>query len=329
MTVPHTFRRALGPVALVAALALTACGSDDPLAEETPTDSADTDTTEEAGGDGETLTIGGANFTEMLVMQEMYAALLTDAGYEVEIVSSDARELYAQALIDGQLDAVPEYAATMTEYLNREANGPDAETVATSDAGETVEALSALATDTGLVVLEPAEASSQNGFAILESVATEQDVTTLTEFAAVQPSLVLAATEECPDRLFCQIGLEETYGFEITEVLPLGFGSPQAKEAVVAGEADMALVGTTDATLAADGLVLLEDDQQLQLADNLVPVVSAEAAEDTALVEALNSLSDVLTTEDLAALNAEVDVERRLPAEAAADYLVEAGLISG
>lgn len=329
-------RRALLPAALVASLALAACGSGDPLAEDsaapggdaagdTASDPADAAADAPAGA----IVVGGANFTEMQIMEEMYGALLTDAGYEVEIIASDSREIYGQALIDGDIDVVPEYAATMAEFLNREVNGADAELVATSDAAETVAAMEPLATELGLVVADPAEAASQNGYAILETVATENDITTLSDFAAFQPDIVLAATEECGTRPFCQPGLQDTYGFAISEVLPLGFGSPQAKAAVVQGQADMALVGTTDATLEADGLVLLEDDQALQLADNLVPVLNAASAEDATLVETLNALAPVLTTEDLAELNRRVDADRELPADVATDYLTEAGLIGG
>jgi osmoprotectant transport system substrate-binding protein len=333
----RTLRRALVPAAIIASLALAACGSGDPLAEDTAapggggaaeTGEATDDGSAAAGGTGD-ITVGGANFTEMQIMTEIYAALLSDAGYTVDTISSDAREIYAPALASGDIDVVPEYAATMAEYLNREVNGPDAEVVATNDAAETVEAMRPLAEEQGLVVLEPAEAASQNGFAITQELSDETGATTLSDFAAAQPEIVLAATEECPTRPFCQLGLEETYGFTVTELLPLGFGSPQAKQAVVAGEADMALVGTTDATLEADGLVLLEDDQSLQLADNLVPVVNAEVAEDTALVDALNSLADTLTTEDLAELNRRVDGDRELPADVASEWLTEEGLIGG
>lgn len=327
---PSTRRRALLPAALIACLALAACGSGDPLAEGGD-DTAATGGAATGGGDaaGGSLVVGGANFTEMNIMEEMYAALLEDAGYDVEIVASDSREIYGDALVNGQIDVVPEYAATMAEYLNREVNGPEAEVVATNDAQSTVEAMRPLAEELGLVVLEPAAASSQNGYAILESVATENDITTLSDYAAFQPEIVLAATEECPTRPFCEPGLEETYGFDVTEVLPLGFGSPQAKAAVVDGTADMALVGTTDATLAADGLVLLEDDQSLQLADNLVPVLNAEAADDQTLVETLNSLAPVLETEDLAELNRRVDADRELPGDVARSFLEEEGLLGG
>jgi osmoprotectant transport system substrate-binding protein len=47
------------------------------------------------------------------------------------------------------------------------------------------------------------------------------------------------------------------------------------------------------------------------------------------VAEALNGLADVLTTEDLATLNAQVDAERQQPADVARAYLEEQGLIGG
>ncbi|NED98839.1 ABC transporter substrate-binding protein [Phytoactinopolyspora halotolerans] len=320
-----TKRRSFAALAAGAAftLFLAGCGDDD------GDDSTQTESGDEAGGGGQ-LTVGGADFTEMSVMQQMYKALLEDAGYDVSIQQVANREIYAPALSSGEVDVVPEYAATFGEYLNVQANGPDAPTespVATTDAAETVEAIRPLAEEEGLVLLEPAEAASQNGFAVAADFADENGLQTLSDLAALGEPLVLAAVEECPDRPFCQPGLEETYGLEFSEMLPLGFSTPQTKQAVADGEADLGLVGTTDGTLEGFGLVLLEDDQGLQLADNLVPVVNEEVAQDQAAVDALNELSGVLTTEDLAALNAQVDGERQRPEDVAVAYLEEKGLL--
>lgn len=313
-------QRLLTAVAGVALLAAACGGSDDVEPEASP------EAATEASG---VITVGGPNFTEGLVMTEMYRLLLEDAGFDVTVQTVDNREVYEPALERGEIDVVPEYLATMTEFLNRAANGADAEPVATSDPQETLAALEELGEPVGIVALEPAEAANQNAFVVAESFAAENSLTTLSELAALDEPLVLAATEECPERRFCQIGLEDVYGLQIERVEPLGFGSPQVKQAVADGDADLGLTGTTDGTLASFGLVLLEDDQDLQLADNLVPVVNAEVADDPALVEALNSLADVLTTSDLAALNVAVDVDRQKPEDVARDYLEEKGLIGG
>lgn len=302
------------------ALTLAACGSD-----------ADTDTGTAATGDGQqaagAVTVGGASFTESVIMIEMYRALLADAGYDVTVQTVDNREIYEPALESGEIDVVPDYLATMTEFLNRKVNGADAEPVATPDRAETLAALTELGAEVGLVPLEPAQATNQNAFVVTEQFATENNLTTLSDLAALGQPVVLAATEECPERLFCQIGLEDVYGLTIERVEPLGFGSPQTKQAVADGTATLGLTGTTDGTLGEFGLVLLEDDQNLQLAENLVPVANASAAEDETLVAALNSLADVLTTEDLAELNLAVDSERQRPEDVAVAYLQEKGLI--
>lgn len=336
-TTRPTLRRLVPALIAVPALALAACGDGEDAAEdvledepgpttEVPDEEGEADDVDEAAGGS--LTVGGANFTEMLILQEIYAAVLRDAGYDVEIVSADNREIYAEALAAGDIDVVPEYAATFAEYVNREVNGPDAEQIATADAQGTVDAVQPLAEELGLTLLTPAEAANQNAFATSESFAAENDLATLSDLGELGRPIVLAAPEECPDRPFCGPGLEQTYGIDISEYIPLDFGSPQAKQAVADGEAQLALTGTTDATLDDFGLVLLEDDQDLQLADNLVPVVNQDAAADQALVDALNALSETLTTEDLTQLNRQVDAERQQPADVAQTYLEEQGLIT-
>ena len=122
------------------------------------------------------------------------------------------------------------------------------------------------------------------GFAVSEEFANANGgLTTLSELGALGQPLVLAAGEECAERPFCQPGLETTYGLNVTEILPLGFSTPQVKEAVAGGEAQLGLVATTDGTLESFGLILLEDDKSLQLADNLVPIVNSETASDDAI----------------------------------------------
>ena len=305
------------------ALALTACGGDD---------GGDAFSEGGGGGDdaasGETITVGGATFTESAIMIEMYAALLEDGGYTVEVKPVENRELYAPELESGTIDVVPEYAATLAEFLNRDVNGPEAAPIATGDVDETIEAMRPLAQDKGLEVLEPAQAANQNAFFVTEQFATENDLTTLSDLGVWGQPIVLAGTQECPERPKCELGLEEVYGLDITQDLPLGFGTVQNKQAVVEGDAQLGLSGTTDGTLPDLGLVVLEDDKSLQNADNLVPVVNAEgpAATDE-VADILNSLSEVLTTEDLAELNRRVDEDREQAADVAQSYLEEQGLL--
>ncbi|MFD9824111.1 glycine betaine ABC transporter substrate-binding protein, partial [Streptomyces violascens] len=93
------------------------------------------------------------------------------------------------------------------------------------------------------------------------------------------------------------------------------------------GQDQMVLTTTTDATLAAFGLVLLADDKHLQNADYIVPVVNRSRAGSTGVTGALDKLNTVLTTADLASLNEQVDSWRRLPEDVARNYLMSKRLI--
>ena len=311
-------KRVLSLVGLLASLAIvaTGCGGDDNKLDSTGDKSGDT-----AKG---SVVIGSAGFTEIQLMAEMYKLLLEDAGYSASIKVVQNREVYEPALESGEIDVVPDYAATMTEFLNVKANGETAKPVATNDKDETVDALNTLGEPLGIKALEAAEAVDQNAFVATTAVAEEKG-SKLSDWDG--ESVVLAATEECPDRPFCQPGLESTYGLTVTEVLPLGFGTAQVKEAVTSGQAQLGLTGTTDATLEDLGLVVIEDDKGLQLADNLVPVVGKDVADDADLADALNALAGELTTEDLTGLNKKVDGERQKAADVAKEFLESKGLL--
>lgn len=325
----HTARRTtwaarLAVLVAVPLLALSACGGSNAF------DEGSGSTGDPTGGSGGgEITVGGADFTEMLIMQEMYRLVLEDAGYTVDVKSVGQREVYAPALESGEIDVVPEYAATMAEYLNREANGPEAEPIATSDAQETVEAMRPLAEAKGLTVLEPSPALDANGFYVTQEFADQNGLATLSDLGELGQPVTLAAGDVCTERPFCAIGLTETYGIQVAGVTGDEFGSATGKQKVIDGQAQLGLTGTTDGTLEGLGLVILEDDKKLQAADNLVPIVNTEQAGDPEIAEVLNALSEVLTTDDLSTMNGKVDGERQQPVDVAREYLAEKGLIGG
>ncbi|MFF8453248.1 ABC transporter substrate-binding protein [Streptomyces albidoflavus] len=278
-------------------------------------------------GDSSRLTVGSAGFTESDLLAQMYALLLRRAGYETELITVANRELYEPALESGRVDVVPEYAATFADWLNAKENGPDAEPVGSPDLATTMKALRRLAAPRGLTVLDPGKAVDQNAFAVTREFAAEHSLRTLSDLGASGIPVRLAAGDECVSRPYCRPGLEKTYGIDVTAVDPKGVGTTQAKRAVQSGQDQMVLTTTTDATLDAFGLVLLEDDKKLQNADAVVPVVNRARAGSERVARALDALAPVLTTADLAGLNRQVDSWRRLPEDVARVYLEEKGLL--
>ncbi|MGW7416948.1 ABC transporter substrate-binding protein [Streptomyces sp. NPDC054863] len=278
-------------------------------------------------GDSQDLHIGSAGFTESDLLAQMYALLLEHAGYSTTVLSVTNRELYEPALESGQIDVVPEYAATFADWLNAKAHGADAAPVGSPDLAATMKALRKLAVPRGLTVLDAGRAVDQNAFAVTAAYAKQHRLRTLSDLGRSGLPVRLAAGDECVQRPYCAPGLKKTYGIDITGVDPKGVGTTPAKQAVQTGQDQMVLTTTTDATLDAFGLVLLADDKHLQNADYIVPVVNRARAGSERVIKALGRLNTVLTTRDLADLNRQVDSWRRLPQDVARAYLESKRLI--
>lgn len=147
--------------------------------------------------------------------------------------------------------------------------------------------------------------------------------------ASIASQLVLGGPPECPERPFCLQGLEETYGLEFREFRPLDAGGPLTVEALKSDQIQVGLLFTSDPAIAVNDFVLLEDDGQLQLADNLVPVVRSEVlARDALMGQVLNRVMAELSQEELTAMNKAVVVDGETAAEAARAFLDRHGFLT-
>ena len=144
----------------------------------------------------------------------------------------------------------------------------------------------------------------------------------------IASQLTLGGPPECPERPFCIPGLKETYGVEFGEFLPLDVGGPLTVEALRNGDIDVGLLFSTSSVIGDEGWVVLEDDQSLQTAENITPVVSSEVLDET-ITERLNAISVALTTENITELNGRVEIDGEDPADVAADFLESEGLLGG
>ncbi|MGC0421332.1 ABC transporter substrate-binding protein [Embleya sp. AB8] len=269
--------------------------------------------------------VGSAGFTESEILAQMYKQLLDKGGQSASIKTVKNRELYEPELEKGNIAVVPEYAATMAEFLNRKKNGPTATPVASADVTATVAALNTLAGPVGLKTGTPAQAVDQNAFAVTKEFAAKNNLKTLSDLGRSGLSVKIAAGEECKTRPFCAPGLEKTYGIKVGGVDPLGVGTTAAKQAVKDGNDQLVLTTSTDATLDQFGLVLLADDKKLQNADNVIAVANTDKA--AKILPIVDKLAPILTTEDLTALDKQVDEDRKKPADVAKAYLKSKNLI--
>jgi len=343
---PRTRNYAQWALILSLALGLSACATSGGELADEPTDAATTDaatdaaatddattegtgdTTEPAddattGAAGGTVTVASKDFTEQIIVAEMYAQALEDSGFTVERnLNLGSSEVLVPALENGEVDLYPEYIGTGLEFLNGGAGE------ATADVDETLQLFRAQFEDAGVTVLEPAEASDANVFTVTQETADEYSLAAVSDLQPVAGELTLGGPPECPERPLCQLGLVEVYDVDFGEFRPLDAGGPLTVAALDSGEVDVALMFTTLGIFADRDYVQLEDDMGLQPAENIAPVVRAEALTPE-IEETLNAVSAELTTEDLIELNKRVDIDNEDPEAVAEEYLTEKGLLGG
>jgi osmoprotectant transport system substrate-binding protein len=201
-----------------------------------------------SGGSGK-LVVGAANFGESQILANLYVLSLKAAGFGASVKPVTNREVYEPALENGQLDVFPEYVGTLTEFLNKKANGPNAPAKASNDLDATVAALRELASPKKLAVLTPSAAADQNAFAVTKNFATANNLTRLSDLKNVTTALILGGPAECPTRPFCQLGLEQKYGLTFSAFKSLDTGGPLTKTALKKGDIQVGLVFSSDGSL--------------------------------------------------------------------------------
>ncbi len=296
--------RVIGATLLAIALVATACSSGDGSAPK----------------DGTTIVIGSANFGESQLVAEIYAQVLESEGFSVERkFNTGNREIYAAALESGEIHLVPEYVGSALSYLG---GSP------TSDTDATTQALRDAWASAGLSVLDPAPAQDKNGFVVTKETADALGVSSVSDLAAANGTLVLGGPPECPEREFCLIGLQDVYGLSFAEFKPLDAGGALTVTALKGGEIDVALLFTTDGVITAEGFVLLDDDKGLQPAENLIPVIATALIDEygDSLSDALNRVSAALTTEGLTLMNQAVGYDGEDLVQVAEEWIMENGL---
>src|SRR5207248_1567446 len=152
------------------------------------------------------------------------------AGFNVQRkLRLGTREIYEPALERGEINLVPDYAATLLEFLNKDAGE------ASPDPTDTVKKLRARLAPKGLVALEPSTALDANAFGVTKATAAKYHLTKLSDLAPIAGQLTLGAPPECPTRPFCGKGLEDKYGIKFKAFKPLDFDGPLTKAALKNG----------------------------------------------------------------------------------------------
>jgi len=300
-------RGVLGAGLLALVLVLGACGDD-----------SGEDGDGGGGGDKPTLTVGSDNFAEAQIVGEMYAQVLENAGYTVERqLELESREVRLPAMETGEIDIAPEYLATLLSVV-------DPGSTPTGDPEEVATALQQPLADMGLELLDYSDVIDTNAFVVTQETADEFSLSAVSDLESVAGDMTLGGPTECPERPFCIPGLKDVYNVEFGDFKALEYGA--SITALQGGEIDVALLFSTDGSIAENGFVVLEDDKALQAADNITPLVRSEIVDDE-ITTLLNEVSSALETDAITELNKRANVDVEDPADLAAEYLTDQGLL--
>src|SRR6266540_3352013 len=274
-------------------------------------------------GERPTVRMGSTNFSEQVVLAELYGHVLESDGYRLDRrLNLGNREIVFPAIDSSQIDIYPEYLATLLAFVTRAS-------AKVADPTDAQKQLQEALKPKGISVLDFAQAVDTNAFAVTKATADKYNLKKMSDLIPVAGQLVLGAPPECPQRPFCIPGLKETYGITFKDFKPLDAGGPLTVAALEGNQIDVALLFSTDAVMLQKDFVVLDDDKKLQAADNVAPIVRDDllSKAPASFKELLNGVSAKLTTQELTDLNKQVGVDRKEPRDVAAAWLKSKGLV--
>ncbi|MCL2881504.1 MAG: ABC transporter permease subunit [Coriobacteriia bacterium] len=288
----------LGVLTLISTLVIAGCGSK----------GAGTTTSASAP-----IRVGSKNFTESLILGNLYADALEDNDLKVDRKLNLADTVVHTALTGNQIDLYPEYTGTGLLSILKLPLQTDPQKVY-----DTVKA--DYQQKWNIVWLDYAPANDSQGLAITKAAADKYGITDISDLQKHATELRFATQGEFDQRADGLPALAKAYG-------PFKWKSEKIYDTsllatvMLNGQADVAPLYTTAGDLANPKLVALKDDKQVWPPYNVAPVVrGAVLKAHPTIATILNSVDKTLTTEKLTALNAKVDVDKQEADKVASDY---------
>ncbi|MEV6524640.1 ABC transporter substrate-binding protein [Longispora sp. NPDC051575] len=291
---------------LLALFALAACGGNT----DNPVDNSG------KPADNGTVIVGSANFTENVLLAEIYAAALEAKGVKVERkLNIGSREVIYKQLESGGLSVLPEYNGALLSYLDK-----------TNAAATTAEVNTALKgkLPAAVELLDSAKAEDKDSVTVTKETATKYNLKSIADLGPVAKDLVIGGPPEFKTRRQGIVGLKEVYGLEFKDFRSLDVAGPVTVSALKKGDIQAANLFSTDPALEVNDFVALDDPKALFGAQNVTPIVNKAVGEKARTV--LNSIAPKLDTATLTQLMRKVSVDKQDPDKVAKEWLKSVGL---
>ena len=258
--------------------------------------------------------VGSKDFTESLIVGEIYALALEDAGYTVERKLNIAGSLVHTAITSGDIDLYPEYTGTGLLSILQLPMDSDPDRVY-----ETVK--SAYAEQFNITWLDSTAVNDTQGIAVRTQIAEQYGILTISDLQREAAHIRFCSQGEFEYREDGIPGLTGLYGsFDFASIKVYDSGIKY--QILEQDEADACPGYSTDAQLVnTDKFTYLEDDKGFWPPYYLAPIVRNEVLEaNPEIANILNAISAKLDTETMVALNAKVDIDHMEVDEVAREF---------
>ncbi|WP_368645372.1 ABC transporter permease/substrate-binding protein [Alkalibacterium putridalgicola] len=269
------------------------------------------------------LVIAGKLGAEPEILMNVYKLLIeqeTELSAEVEPNFGKTTFIF-NALRSGEIDIYTEFTGTVLTNFFEEVPEPG-----TPKEEVYAEARDRLQEEYDMTLLDPMAFNNTYALAVTSEFAEEYDLETISDLESVQNEVSAGFTLEFNDREDGYPGIQDMYGLTFGEVITM---EPQLRyEAIEQGDVNLIDAYSTDSQLEVYDLVVLEDDMELFPPYQGAPLMMTELIEEHPEIEdALSVLDGMITSDQMRAMNYEVDVEDRPAEEVAREFLIEEGLL--
>lgn len=267
----------------------------------------------------DSLTLGSRNNTESIILSHVMGQLIENKT-DINVIYKEnlgGSNVVWNAMLNGNIDVVPDYTGTIVVNYYHEEPG---------NAEETLALTRRLVGEDGIIAFNTFGFNNTYTLALDESKAEELGVVTFSDFAAYSEDFTLGAVFEFIDRPDGLPGFQKEYGLKFKNVKGMDHGIMY--RSINAGEVDVINSYTTDGQLQEFDLRVLEDDKSYFPPYHALPLVRKETLKEyPEIEEVLKQLEGMIDEEAMQKMNAKVDNDGMMVERVAEEFLVESGLI--
>ncbi len=286
------------------------------------------------GGSGElsgvSLTVGSKEFTEQLILGQIAIQALENAGATVtDKTNITGTTNTRKALDSGQIDMYWEYTGTgWSDILGHSAASAPKDPTAlfTAVSKEDLQ-------KNQIKWLPPSTANDTYAIATSQKISASTGVKSLSDYAKLANAnpgdAALCVASEFTNRSDGLPGLEKAYGFKLptSDITEVEYGIIY-QQLPTADQCKFGEVFSTDGRVSANKLIVLEDDKSFFVPyDIAMTIRDSVYKQNPKIADVLNPISQKLTENGLAQLNAQVDVQGLPPDAVATKWLQDNGFM--